>query len=439
MTINLHAISPDLMEFFDGDEKKNTIGFQTKEIQDTKLYSSGATHGPIKIDGGDWDASCDCVVGNGTKNNPYFIANLTIEGGGLDGIFINNSEAYGIIYNCTIIGGKNGIFMSNTSNCNITQNIIANCSEEGIFCIKSSSNCFIEENEVKNSEVGGITIFLTSGMSLNGNRIYNNTSNGISLIHVSDSVVKNNYVSTNNGTGISLDVLLNISIADNRIVENIADGCLIFDSKNVNISRNTISNNIGVGIGIYRSEFCIVSTNVVKFNYFSGINFGFFLNHSQIYNNKLHKNRVEGIPNRGVNNSIFDNQFISIIIPSFVVSKTLAVLNETLSFTDTSQLGYLPLHYLWEFGDGAFSTDQNPNHTYTEIGEYTVFLTVIDSDSDEASFQMEIAVVAEKLPTDTQSIRPSISIITIGYIIGVSFLLIAFVLVMIRRKKMQFT
>lgn len=32
--------------------------------------------------------------------------------------------------------------------------------------------------------------------------------------------------------------------------------------------------------------------------------------------------------------------------------------------------------YVWDFGDGTTSTDQNPTHIYTEIGEYTVTLAV---------------------------------------------------------------
>lgn len=32
--------------------------------------------------------------------------------------------------------------------------------------------------------------------------------------------------------------------------------------------------------------------------------------------------------------------------------------------------------WLWDFGDGLTSTEQNPSHTYTDVGIYTVSLTV---------------------------------------------------------------
>jgi PKD repeat protein len=46
----------------------------------------------------------------------------------------------------------------------------------------------------------------------------------------------------------------------------------------------------------------------------------------------------------------------------------------TVYFTDTSQ--YNPIEWNWSFGDGTYSSDENPNKTYTTGGNYTVSLTV---------------------------------------------------------------
>jgi PKD repeat protein/Zn-dependent protease len=45
------------------------------------------------------------------------------------------------------------------------------------------------------------------------------------------------------------------------------------------------------------------------------------------------------------------------------------------SFSDRTR-GSLPLNYIWEFGDGSTSTEQNPTHSYARNGRYTVSLTV---------------------------------------------------------------
>jgi PKD repeat protein len=48
------------------------------------------------------------------------------------------------------------------------------------------------------------------------------------------------------------------------------------------------------------------------------------------------------------------------------------------SFFDRSE-GTPPLRYLWDFGDGSTSFEQNPTHTYATNGKYSVSLTVTNS------------------------------------------------------------
>lgn len=49
--------------------------------------------------------------------------------------------------------------------------------------------------------------------------------------------------------------------------------------------------------------------------------------------------------------------------------------------------GTLVVHdsWVWNFGDGQQSHEQNPRHTYSEVGNYTVSLTVTDADGQSAS------------------------------------------------------
>lgn len=44
--------------------------------------------------------------------------------------------------------------------------------------------------------------------------------------------------------------------------------------------------------------------------------------------------------------------------------------------------------WFWDFGDGHFSTLQNPEHTYTEAGEYFICLTVMNNDSLNYCFDL---------------------------------------------------
>lgn len=54
--------------------------------------------------------------------------------------------------------------------------------------------------------------------------------------------------------------------------------------------------------------------------------------------------------------------------------------NPTVNFVGSASGGTPPYFWLWEFGDGLTSTEQNPSHTYAStINSYTAQLTVIDS------------------------------------------------------------
>ena len=48
----------------------------------------------------------------------------------------------------------------------------------------------------------------------------------------------------------------------------------------------------------------------------------------------------------------------------------------TVTFTDTSTPDDQITYWYWDFGDGDTSTDQNPEHTYSASGDYTVTLSV---------------------------------------------------------------
>ena len=52
-------------------------------------------------------------------------------------------------------------------------------------------------------------------------------------------------------------------------------------------------------------------------------------------------------------------------IPSafFTVNESIASVNDTITFTNTSQLAST---YLWDFGDGETSNEENPDHVFNK-------------------------------------------------------------------------
>lgn len=64
----------------------------------------------------------------------------------------------------------------------------------------------------------------------------------------------------------------------------------------------------------------------------------------------------------------------------------------TVNFAGSATGGTPPYNYNWNFGDSGSSTLQNPAHTYSAAGNYTVQLTVTDSTSDQDTVSVTINI-----------------------------------------------
>ena len=64
-------------------------------------------------------------------------------------------------------------------------------------------------------------------------------------------------------------------------------------------------------------------------------------------------------------------------VANFTANQTIGCDNLTVRFTNTSTGN--PTSYLWDFGDGNTTTEQNPLHTYNTPGTYTVKLTATNN------------------------------------------------------------
>lgn len=91
-------------------------------------------------------------------------------------------------------------------------------------------------------------------------------------------------------------------------------------------------------------------------------------------------------------NQTFAATFISLAISMFAYSQGPTAdfsatpleicLGESIDFTDLSTAGAVPIvGWSWDFGDGNSSLSQNPTHTYTLAGTYTITLVVTDQNA----------------------------------------------------------
>ena len=74
----------------------------------------------------------------------------------------------------------------------------------------------------------------------------------------------------------------------------------------------------------------------------------------------------------------------------------------TITFTDTSEDEDGSIEsWMWDFGDGTNSTESGPiEHSYDEVGTYTVTLTVKDNDGEESTvYSLDIEVTLKDIVT----------------------------------------
>jgi plastocyanin len=75
------------------------------------------------------------------------------------------------------------------------------------------------------------------------------------------------------------------------------------------------------------------------------------------------------------------------------------------AFTGAASGGTPPYTYAWDFGDRTVSSEQNPSHTFTAAGSYSVVLTVTDAASATAADSHLSIVAGAVQPPGVTSVR----------------------------------
>lgn len=223
-------------------------------------------------------------TGSGTSLDPYIIENLEIDGQGDEScIYIDTSNIYFEIQNCTLFNADEALKLRNVQNGAILANTIYN-SEYGIHLYESCDNSILsneifdndfgiilhdnsEENSFQGNNVRdnvlGIYLYKSYHNSISVNNLSNNWFQGIILIHSDNNIINNNIV-TFSEDGIILDHSNNSQVLWNTLERN-DNGINLYISSSNQITKNIIRNN-NIGINIGEQSKC----NIISENNFSG-------------------------------------------------------------------------------------------------------------------------------------------------------------------------
>jgi len=241
----------------------NNLNFNRGNREDSNLDNKNpkisAVSAKIHIDNNWTDAKAAGIcTGNGTYSEPYIIEDFVIDGGGTgNGIWIENSDVYFKIENCTLYNSGNGypysgIRLSNVINSQLINN---NCSSNGY----------------------GISVFYSYNNTISGNTANNNNQTGINLGSSNNNTISKNTANYNNYTGITIN------------------------GNNNTISENTANYNPTSGMDIYTVD-SVISGNTANYNTFHEIFFPemgagirIHCHDSLVIGNTAYNNEINGI------------------------------------------------------------------------------------------------------------------------------------------------
>lgn len=296
--------------------------------------------------------------------------------------------------NCTVensrlLNNTVGVYLKNSDYNLILDNLIGK-GDKGVVTEQSNYNTISGNRASKNRY--GFYVPNSEGNIISNNTLSENKDYGILLsTGVSNTLSENN--ASNNGRGIYLGNSDNNKISDNTVTSNEVFGLFICPKSDKNSVLNNYFNNTVNAIpnngtdNIYNIE-KTAGTNIVGGPYLAG---NYWANPNGFGPSEITPDTDEdGIADKvyRLENSdyvdrmpLVDAEVKETILPvaNFSTNVTGGDLPLSVQFTDLSENEN---ERIWDFeSDGNLdSTDENPVHTFTEPGAYTVNLTASNED-----------------------------------------------------------
>jgi len=334
-------------------------------------------------------------------------SNCTIENNKLlnnsRGIYLLRSNGNAVSKNNAANSGEYGIALQNATDNTISGNTFS-YNQRGVYFGTSDDN-ILSNNTVQNNSVFGFFICGRSDRNLIYNNYFNNTNmtirNGVGNAYnttksegtniVGGPYIGGNFWGKPDGTGFS-----------ETAVDKDGDGISDSVYKNITGSRRSdflplidpdspapilpvadFTSNVTSGNAPLTVSFADTSTGTLtawKWSFGDGT--------YSTTKNPIHTYSAAGnytvaltATNAAGSNTTTKSNYVTVTAPitikppvaSFWASRTSGTAPLTLGFTDAST--NTPTAWNWSFGDGTYSTLQNPRHTYASAGTYSVTLT----------------------------------------------------------------
>ncbi len=176
---------------------------------------------------------------------------------------------------------------------------------------------------------------------------------------------------------------LNCTITDPKNDEKIPHGTQVIISVNADDADGNV-----IGVNFLINDSSIGVLNSLPYNY-----------EWNTLNEETGSHSIKATATDNSGNSLSDKKTVSITegvpVAEFAAYQISVSYGSSAQFYNRSINN--PVSWLWDFGDGATSTSQNPSHTYSTAGTYTISLTVTNSYGSDAETKTGYITVTESL------------------------------------------
>ncbi|WP_048158670.1 PGF-pre-PGF domain-containing protein [Methanosarcina sp. WWM596] len=419
--------------------------------ENVKIYTDGLT---IRSASGNPDDTM--IKAKNTADNAVFVDADGVKISGIKAAAATAQSASGIrlsgCNNCVIEQNKltvngRGIYLVSSTECTVSGNTVINCGYYGIL-LESSKNNIISGNKVTNSE-RGIYIGSSDDNNISGNTVTLNNNVGFYSCSLCDrNLVYNNYF---NNTGISIKTGSGSRFNTTKTEEtNIVGGSNIGGNywgkpDGTGFSDTALDND---GDGISDSTYTLPGSSYVDYlplvypssspepvppvaDFSSDVTSGnaplevsftdkstgdpttwdwdfgdgnvstdknpvHIYTSAGTYTTTLTVSNADGTASKDGTITVLQTTEPVVPVANFTSNVVSGNTPLEVSFTDTSTGS--PTAWSWDFGDGTTLTDQNPVHTYTSAGAYTVTLTASNANGG-SSKTGSITVLQTSKPT----------------------------------------
>lgn len=327
--------------------------------------------------------------------NQCSLQNTSAYNNSIYGFIVRSSNDVSLDWCHTSGSSGNAFYLFNS------QDVVVNASYSHVFTppyreedacgmnIDSCRNVSILNSIFSESPNSGISVTNSEQVLVKKAHLTENQDHGITLMQCTDSSIEESLVQNNREIGIDLSFITGFSIRRNLIENNTVAGLRFLDAANGTIFDNLFNNSLNVGFVWGSTPLVWNTTFTPGDNVVHGPTLGgnFWASPDGQGFSEVHADRGDGICNVSYVLNSNNSDYLPLAIPSeeiiarFSADPVSGVPPLTVRFSDLSS-GY-PDSWKWTFGDGTASSEQNPVHTYTGIGRFTVTLEASGEQSQD--------------------------------------------------------